>query len=122
MVTQADIDAQARIRSDQIALAIEVTASDESAVRDYSTKAGEYAVNGIPHYWVIDIVDLESIGMTMYRLNIDTGEYEIAPRVSGVVRLEDPFPLTIDLAMLSRPRRDSGSGSAEVAVASPNTD
>ncbi|WP_433682647.1 hypothetical protein [Nocardia sp. CA-119907] len=60
--------------------------------------------------------------MTVYRLNNDTGKYGIAPRVTGVVRLEDPFPLTIDLAMLSGPRGDSGSGSAEVAGARPNID
>lgn len=122
VVTQVDIDSQARIRSEQIALAIEIASSDGSAVRDYSTKAGEYAANGIPHYWVIDIVDLESIGLTVYRLNDDTGKYEIAPRVTGVVRLEAPLPLTIDLDKLSGPRHNSGTGSAESTATIPTSD
>jgi Uma2 family endonuclease len=105
VVVPTDIDEQIRIHPEQIALAIEIASSDESAVRDYSIKAGEYAANGIDHYWVIDIVDLESVGLTVYTLDADTGEYRITPRSTGIVRQEAPFPLVIDLDALAGPCR-----------------
>ncbi|MFX0576065.1 Uma2 family endonuclease [Nocardia nepalensis] len=105
VVAPPDIDEQIRIRPEQIALAIEIASSDESAVRDYSIKAGEYAANGIEHYWVIDIVDPESVGLTVYTLDVDAGEYRITPRSTGLVRQEAPFPLVIDLDALVGPRR-----------------
>jgi Uma2 family endonuclease len=100
VVALGEIDEQSRVRSEQIALAIEVAPSGESAVRDYSIKAGEYADNKIAHYWVIDILDAESAGLTVYTLD-STGEYHITPRVTGVVQIETPFPLTIDLDALT---------------------
>lgn len=99
VVAPVDVDQQVRVRSEQIALAIEIVSSDESAVRDYSIKAGEYAANGIAHYWVIDILDADSVGLTVYTLG-DTGEYRMSPRVTGVVQLVAPFALTIDLDAL----------------------
>ncbi|MFC4373241.1 Uma2 family endonuclease [Nocardia halotolerans] len=100
VVGPADIDDQLRIRSDQIALAVEVASSGESAVRDYSIKAGEYAANRIAHYWVIDLIDIESVGLTIYTLD-DTGGYRITPRATGTVHMSEPFPLTIDLSALT---------------------
>jgi|GEM_PF-4692870 len=100
VVAPDEVDEQPRVRSEQIALAIEVASSGESAVRDYSIKAGEYADNKIAHYWVIDILDAESAGLTVYTLD-STGEYHITPRVTGVVQIETPFPLTIDLDALT---------------------
>lgn len=105
VVAPTDIDEQIRIRPEQIALAIEVASSDESAVRDYSIKAGEYAANGVEHYWVIDIVDPESVGLTAYTLDAEMGEYRITPRATGIVRHAAPFPLVIDLDALAGPRR-----------------
>ncbi len=100
VVGPTDIVDQARIRSDQIALAVEVASSGESAVRDYSIKAGEYAANRIAHYWVIDLIDVESVGLTIYTLD-DTGAYRITPRATGTVHVDEPFPLTIDLNSLT---------------------
>ncbi|MFD3595068.1 Uma2 family endonuclease [Nocardia sp. NPDC058640] len=100
VVAPVDIDDQPRIRSDQIALAVEIATSGESAVRDYSIKAGEYAANRIAHYWVIDLIDTESVGLTIYTLD-DTGEYRITPRATGTVHVPEPFPLTIDLNALT---------------------
>ncbi|MFD3701615.1 Uma2 family endonuclease [Nocardia sp. NPDC058658] len=100
VVGPVEIDEQARIRSDQIALAVEVASSGESAVRDYSIKAGEYAANRIAHYWVIDLIDAESVGLTIYTLD-DDGDYRITPRATDTVHVNEPFPLTIDLNVLT---------------------
>ncbi|MFE1591103.1 Uma2 family endonuclease [Nocardia sp. NPDC058705] len=99
VVGPEEIDEQARIRSDQLALAIEVASSGESAVRDYSIKAGEYAANRIAHYWVIDLIDVGSVGLTIYTL--DDGDYRITPRATGAVHMDEPFPLIIDLNALT---------------------
>ncbi|WP_433731324.1 hypothetical protein ACQP0C_06005 [Nocardia sp. CA-129566] len=42
--------------------------------------------------------------------------------MTGVVQVEVPLPLTIDLDMLSGPRRDSRAGSAEPTATIPDTD
>ncbi|MFC6010513.1 Uma2 family endonuclease [Nocardia lasii] len=107
VVGPVDIDQQSRIRADQIALAVEVASSGESAVRDYSIKAGEYAANRIAHYWVIDLIDVESVGLTIYTLD-DTDGYRITPRATGTVSLVEPFPLTIDLVALAGRRTTGG--------------
>ncbi len=103
VVAPTDVDEQPRVRSDQIVLAIEVASSGESAVRDYAIKAGEYAANGIAHYWVIDILDPKSVGLTTYALDA-SGAYRITPRATGVVQLAAPFPLTINLDALTTRR------------------
>ena len=100
VVAPVEVDEQTRIRADQIALAIEIATSGESAVRDYSVKAGEYAANSIAHYWVIDILDADSAGLTIYTLDTE-GNYRITPRATGVVKVDAPFPLTIDLDALT---------------------
>jgi Uma2 family endonuclease len=104
VVAPVEVDEQIRIRSEQIALAIEIASSGESAVRDYSTKAAEYAANGIANYWVIDILDMESVGLTVFTLDA-AGGYHIAPRVTGVVKVEVPFPLALDLDALTARRK-----------------
>lgn len=104
VVAPVEVDEQARIRADRIALAIEIATSGESAMRDYAVKAREYAENSIAHYWVIDILDTESAaGLIAYTLDSE-GNYRIAPRVTGVVTVDTPFPLTIDLDDLTTRR------------------
>ncbi|MGV9677660.1 Uma2 family endonuclease [Nocardia sp. NPDC003482] len=103
VVAPVEVDEQTRVRSEQIALAVEIATSGESAVRDYAVKAGEYAANKIAHYWVIDILDPESVGLTIYTLDT-TGEYHITPRATGIVTVESPFPLTVDLGALTERR------------------
>ncbi|MGF6881095.1 Uma2 family endonuclease [Nocardia sp. GAS34] len=99
VVAPVEVDEQSRIRADQIALAIEIATSGESAVRDFSVKAGEYAANSIAHYWVIDILEADSAGLTIYTLDSE-GNYHITPRTTGVVTVDSPFPVTIDLGAL----------------------
>ncbi len=106
VVAPVEVDEQARIRSDQIALAIEIATSGESAVRDYAIKAGEYAANGIAHYWVIDILDSDAPGLTIFTLDTE-GNYRITPRATGTVTVDTPFPLTIDIDALTARRGNS---------------
>ncbi|WP_328602780.1 Uma2 family endonuclease [Nocardia terrae] len=54
VVAREEVFDQTRVRSDRMALAVEISSSSESALRDHSIKAGEHAANGIAHYWVID--------------------------------------------------------------------
>ncbi|MFI5777893.1 Uma2 family endonuclease [Nocardia sp. NPDC051570] len=100
VVAPVEVDEQTRVRSEQIVLAIEIVSSVESAIRDYAIKAGEYAANKIANYWVIDIVNTDSVGLTIFTLDT-TGEYHITPRATGVVTVESPCPLTIDLDALT---------------------
>lgn len=103
VVAPIEVDEQVRVLSEQIALIVEVASSGDSAVRDCTTKASEYAANGIAHYWVIDILDTEAPGLTVYTLD-GAGGYRITPRATGIVKVEQPFPLTIDLDDLTARR------------------
>ncbi|MBU3064107.1 Uma2 family endonuclease [Nocardia sp. NEAU-G5] len=103
VVAPVGVDEQARIRADQIVLAVEIATSGESAVRNFSVKAGEFAANGITHHWVIDILEPEPAGLTIYTLDTE-GNYHIIPRAAGVVSVDAPFPLTIDLGALTARR------------------
>ncbi|MGW4246840.1 Uma2 family endonuclease [Nocardia sp. NPDC004722] len=107
VVARDEVFEQTRVRSDQIALAVEISSSSESALRDYSIKAGEYAANGIAHYWVIDLLDVEhaSVGITIFTLS-SSGRYEMQPRMTGIVKVDEPFQLTIDLDALAAPRKN----------------
>lgn len=106
VVAPVEVDEQARIRADQIVLAIEIATSGESAVRDFAVKAREYAANGIAHYWVIDILDDDSAGLTIFTLDTE-GNYRIGPRTTGAITVTEPFPLTIDIEALTGPRKTS---------------
>ncbi|RMI29145.1 Uma2 family endonuclease [Nocardia stercoris] len=103
VVTAAQVDEQARVRADQVVLAVEVVSTGADAVRDYAVKAGEYAANGIAHYWVLDIIDPASPGLTVYTLDA-LGEYRIAPRATGVVQLAGTVPMVLDLPALTARR------------------
>ncbi|WP_067668770.1 Uma2 family endonuclease [Nocardia miyunensis] len=106
VVAPVEVEEQARIRADQIALAVEIATSGESAVRDFAIKAREYAANGIAHYWVIDIIDGDSAGLTIFTLDAE-GNYRIGPRATGSVTVTEPFPLTIDIDALTGRRKTS---------------
>lgn len=106
VVAPVEIVERARIRADEIVLVVEIATSGESAVRDFAIKAREYAANGIAHYWVIDILDGDPAGLTIFTLDTE-GNYQIGPRATGSVTVTDPFPLTIDIDALTGPRRTS---------------
>lgn len=93
-----------RIRADEIRLAIEIVSPGESAARDYIKKPAEYAANGIPATWVIDIQE-NPITLTVYTLD-DTGQYHFTSPITG--RYTGPVgghEVTVDLDALTRSRQ-----------------
>ena len=84
-----------RVVPAEVLLAIEIVSAGSGRV-DRVTKLSEYADAGIEHYWIIDLA--EPVDMVAYRL-ID-GNYEEVARGSGVVTVESPSRLTVDLPAL----------------------
>ena len=72
--------------------------SPGSHTTDTVTKPVEYAILGIPHYWVIDLEP--PISLTAYHLAGEFG-YQEAPAVTGTFTTSEPSPLTIDLPSLT---------------------
>jgi Uma2 family endonuclease len=64
---------------------------------DHVIKRGEYADAGIPHYWIIDLDQPTSI--VVCHLVGEFG-YQDSLTAIGTVKLDEPFPLTIDLDQL----------------------
>lgn len=95
---------QVRVRADQILLAVEIVSPGESAARDYIKKPAEYAANGIPTTWVIDIQE-NPLSLTVYTLD-DTGQYHFtSPMTGSYTGAVDGHQVTVDLDALSGPRR-----------------
>jgi Uma2 family endonuclease len=95
---------QLRVRADQILLAVEVVSPGESAARDYIKKPAEYAANGIPITWVIDIQE-DPLSLTVYTLD-DTGQYHFSSPITGTYNgAVGGHEVTIDLDSLTGPRR-----------------
>jgi Uma2 family endonuclease len=94
---------QVRVRADQILLAVEIVSPGESAARDYIKKPAEYAANGIPTTWVIDIQE-DPLSLTVYTL--DDGQYHFTSLITGTYTgTIGGHEVTIDLDALTGPRR-----------------
>ncbi|WP_188136076.1 Uma2 family endonuclease [Lentzea indica] len=88
----------------EIALAVEIVSPGESASRDYITKPHEYAANGIPVTWVIDIQQ-DRVSLAAFVLT-DTGEYQVPELEYGVFTGEVAgITVKIDLDALTGPKR-----------------
>lgn len=104
VVCTEEATAQRRVRADQILLAVEVFSPGESAARDYIKKPAEYAANGIPATWVIDIQE-EPLSLTVYTLD-ETGQYHFSLPITGTFTgMVGGHEVTIDLDALTGPRR-----------------
>lgn len=85
-------------RPDQVLLAVEVISPGTRTI-DRAHKRAEYAAAGIPHYWIVDWAD----GVSLEVLHLADGRYESQGVFKDVpVRVEFPFPCTIDLASLAQ--------------------
>jgi Uma2 family endonuclease len=94
----------ARIRADEIRLAVEIVSPGESASRDYIKKPAEYAANGIPTTWVINIQESPT-SLTVYTLD-DTGQYHFtSPIIGSYTGHVGGHEVTIDLDALTRSRQ-----------------
>ena len=85
-------------------LAIEVI-SPSSSPRDVHRKPMIYAAAGIADYLIIDPSTEPEIVLWHFRLS-QTGHYELLGTATGEFSTDQPFPLTIDLQVLTATRKD----------------
>ncbi|MBA9007892.1 Uma2 family endonuclease [Thermomonospora cellulosilytica] len=97
LVFQGDPDSLP-VRPPQVLLAVEVM-SKGSVSTDRLDKPAEYAAAGIPHYWR---VEREGAGLIVYThvLNRTTSTYADAGAYSGLLKVEQPYPVEMDLNAL----------------------
>ncbi len=79
------------IRAEEVAVVVEVATSG-SRRTDYRVKHDEYADAGIPHYWIVDLVEPVAL--------VACQGYRDAPPVTGTYTTDVPFPVEIDLDAL----------------------
>lgn len=104
VVCFSEVGDQVRIRGEEILLAVEIVSPGESAARDYIRKPAEYAANGIPITWVIDIQERPH-SLTVYTLD-DSGQYHFSSLITGsYTGMVGGHEVTIDLDALTGPRR-----------------
>lgn len=84
-------------------LAVEVI-SPESTIRDRHEKVRLYAAAGVAAYWVIDPLR-EKITLTELLLG-PKGEYEPSVETDGLVTIDRPWKVTLDLPAWSERRRE----------------
>lgn len=92
----------ARVRAEQIGLAIEIVSPGESWFRDYLKKPAEYAQAGIRFLWVVDVIQ-QPPTLTAYTLADGESEYHLGAPLTGVCTPPAPWPLRVDLAALATP-------------------
>jgi Uma2 family endonuclease len=104
LVCTAEVSDRARARADEILLAVEVVSPGESAVRNYIKKPSEYAANGIPTTWVVDVEEKPTT-LTVYTID-GTGQYHFSSLITGsYTGVVGGHEVTIDLEALTGPRR-----------------
>ncbi|WP_250290227.1 Uma2 family endonuclease [Frankia sp. CiP1_Cm_nod1] len=84
-----------------VLLAVEVVSRGSGSEReDRGRKVTEYALAGIPQYWIVDF-DPEP-RLQVLRVATDQGRYgaPLAFSGDGTVKLEDPFPISFPLSDL----------------------
>ncbi|MEQ0560666.1 Uma2 family endonuclease [Amycolatopsis sp. NEAU-NG30] len=84
------------LRAEEVAVVIEIV-SPGSKRTDYHVKHDEYADAGIPHYWIVDII--EPVSLVACHQAGEFG-YLDAAAVTGTFTTDVPFPVKIDLAAL----------------------
>jgi Uma2 family endonuclease len=89
-LTQTTFDAK------DVLLAVEVV-SPESEARDRSSKPLKYAAVGIPHFWRVDMSDDLRVVVHVHALDPATGAYVETGVHRNRLKLEEPFPIDIDL-------------------------
>ncbi|MGH3492185.1 MAG: Uma2 family endonuclease [Sciscionella sp.] len=90
----ADTDRQ-QFHGNDVLIAVEIV-SPGSARTDRVAKRAEYAEAGIEHYWIVEIDPPATL--TAYHLM--AGEYEQNAHTSGLITVNTPTPVTLDIATL----------------------
>jgi Uma2 family endonuclease len=89
----------ARAQVDEVLLVVEIISPGSRNV-DTHLKAFEYAEAGIPHYWLVDL-DPPVPTITVFGLGAPGDGYVESQTASGVLVVEEPFPLRVDVAALT---------------------
>ncbi|GIE84115.1 Uma2 family endonuclease [Actinoplanes regularis] len=84
---------------DKALLVVEII-SPESRFRDMDSKTKIYAAAGLNHYWVIDPDFKHGLELTEFRIG-SNGEYEQVASTSGIFETDLPYPVKIDLPVLT---------------------
>lgn len=85
------------LTASDVVLAVEIL-SPGSVRTDSVIKREEYADAGIPHYWILDVDGRPNL--TVHHLAGEFG-YAAATAATGVLSLDEPFPVRLDLDVLS---------------------
>lgn len=83
-----------------VILAVEVI-SPSTRTQDRVHKANEYALAGIPNYWILDL-EGRRITLAAGRLDEEAHQYQFGAVLTGEVHLTAPFPVDLDLDALIR--------------------
>jgi Uma2 family endonuclease len=92
-------EARSRLTAADVLVAVEIV-SPGTGRTDRVTKFTEYADAGIAHYWVLDLDPPATL--TAYTL-VD-GDLELVAEATGVLMLNSPTPVRLDLDGLTRRR------------------
>nr|WP_255644780.1 Uma2 family endonuclease [Actinoplanes polyasparticus] len=84
-----------------VPLVVEII-SRSSKHYDRNNKMKDYALAGIPHYWIIDPLDVQ-VTFTQYRLGVD-GNYHRQLQTDELVTIHEPWEITLDLPAWTRKR------------------
>jgi Uma2 family endonuclease len=85
------------LRASDVVLAVEVVSRGSQRL-DRRVKRDEYADAGIPHYWIVDLD--EPVSLTACHLAGEFG-YVDGGSVTGIFRATEPFPVDVDLDVLT---------------------
>jgi Uma2 family endonuclease len=102
VVTASQWRDERRLAVDEVLLAVEII-SPGSWREDLIVKPVEYAEAGIPHLWIIGLTD-GPITLAPYELVENDRHYRQHRPLNGVVDIDAPWPLTLDLDSLTAPR------------------
>ncbi|WP_018350904.1 Uma2 family endonuclease [Longispora albida] len=88
-----------RVAPSQVILAAEIVSPSTTSM-DRITKPAQYAQAGIPWFWRIET--RPTLRVTAHQISANGGVYELAGEFSTRIKLEDPWPMDIDLQPLAR--------------------
>jgi Uma2 family endonuclease len=93
-----------RLRPADVVLAVEIE-SPSSRRMDRLTKPSILAAGGVPHYWRVELDDLDAPAVAVHRLADGTYREVRTVRAGEAVVVDLPFPVELRPAELAGPRR-----------------
>ncbi|MER5373658.1 Uma2 family endonuclease [Streptomyces sp. NPDC002553] len=88
---------QTYFEAEDVILAVEVI-SPESEARDRLTKTHKYAAAGIRYYWLVEMTGSNRHpAIEVFELSDDTGSYRQTGSYGDRIKVDQPYPIDIDL-------------------------